>query len=190
MAPGFVAGSHVLVSKWGFGNKGLYGVTLPKAEMSAEIRRGEVLVFVYPGSRDRLEYMMRAVGLPGDLVEYRDKSLSINGRSLQYRNLGPYRYALASGDVASAVMRSENIGTTEYRVLTSPDLPPLWVAHVQDFPDKSQCTYFENGFSCRVPMNHYFMLGDNRDASNDSRYWGFVPQAHLVGRVISVRDAF
>ena len=55
-----------------------------------------------------------------------------------------------------------------------------------DFPYRDNCTYSDHGFKCKVPAGHYFMMGDNRDASNDSRYWGFVPDRNIVGRAFFV----
>jgi signal peptidase I len=187
MLPTLEAGKHVITSKWGYGNNSAYGVTVRKGGISARVNRGDVMVFVFPASAERIEYLMRVVGLPGDLVEYQGKSLSINGQSVAYHDLGAYNYVTHAGDRVSANMRSETIGAAEYQILNTPSTPVFHAAHVGDFPGKSNCTYHSEGFACRVPAKHYFMLGDNRDASNDSRYWGFVPQDHIVGKVINLQ---
>ncbi len=183
MLPTLEAGKHVIASKWGYGNNSAYGITVRKGEISAQVNRGDVMVFVFPASNERLEYLMRVVGLPGDLIEYKAKSLSINGQPAIYQNLGTYDYVTHAGDLVSVNLRSESIGTSTYRVLNTPDMPAIFTDHVSNFPGKEHCIYRGDGFSCRVPDKHYFMLGDNRDASNDSRYWGFVPQGHIVGKV-------
>lgn len=186
MLPNLEIGKQVVVSKWGYGNNSAYGITIRKGGVTARVNRGDVLVFVYPASNERLDYLMRVVGLPGDLVEYKNKSLSINGRTAAYRDLGTYDYATHTSSAVSAKLKSENIGTAEYRVLNTPGTPVIFIDNVDDFPGKTHCAYRSDGFACRVPSNHYFMLGDNRDASNDSRYWGFVPQDHIVGKIINV----
>jgi signal peptidase I len=66
-------------------------------------------------------------------------------------------------------------------------MPPVVQYQVSgDFPFRDNCTYNEHGFKCTVPAGHYFMMGDNRDASNDSRYWGFVPDRNIVGKAILI----
>jgi signal peptidase I len=187
MLPTLEIGKHVIASKWGYGNNSAYGITIRKGDVSAPVDRGDVMVFVFPTSNERLDYMMRVVGLPGDLVEYKGKSLSINGQPAIYSDLGAYDYVTHAGDLISANLRSEKIGAATYHVLNTPDMPAILVESVNDFSNKAHCTYHSEGFSCRVPAKHYFMLGDNRDASNDSRYWGFVPQDHIVGKVINLQ---
>jgi signal peptidase I len=187
MLPNLEIGKHVVASKWGYGNNSAYGITVRKGGITSPVNRGDVMVFIFPESNERIDYLMRVLGLPGDLVEYRNKSLFINGRSAIYRDLGSYDYITNAGDLASVNLRSERIGSTEYRVLNTPDMPAIFSDHISDFPGKAQCSYRSDGFTCRVPDNHYFMLGDNRDASNDSRYWGFVPQDHIVGKVINIQ---
>ncbi|HEY9146501.1 MAG TPA: signal peptidase I [Thiobacillus sp.] len=146
------------------------------------------MVFVFPAASERLDYLMRVVGLPGDLVEYKNKLLSINGQTAVYRDLGTYDYVVHAGDSVTTRLRSESIGSAAYRVLNEPGKPAIFADHISDFPGKAHCTYRSEGFSCRVPDKHYFMMGDNRDASNDSRYWGFVPQDHIVGKIINLQQ--
>lgn len=187
MLPGLEIGRHVIASKWGYGDSSAYGFTLRKGEMRATVKRGEVLIFVYPESNERLEYVMRVVGLPGDLVEYKKKSLSINKQPVRFRDAGTYEYE-GQGRVFTGTLRSEMLDGTEYQIIIDPNAPGVFVGHISSYPNQSRCTYQDDGFTCRVPAGHYFMLGDNRDASNDSRYWGFVPQDHIVGKVINLRQ--
>ncbi|MFP5419620.1 MAG: signal peptidase I [Gammaproteobacteria bacterium] len=186
MLPGLKPGSHVIAGKWGYGDSSAFGFTLRKGEVSATVKRGDVLIFVYPGSTERLEYVMRVVGLPGDLVEYKQKSLSINRQPVRYGDAGTYEYE-SQGRVVSGTLRSETLGGTGHQILIDPDAPGILGEHIHNYPNQSRCAYQDDGFTCRVPLGHYFMLGDNRDASNDSRYWGFVPQDHIVGKVVNLR---
>lgn len=177
--------SDVIASKWGYGNKGTYGFTILKSAVTASVRHGDVLVFIYPRSGERLDYLMRVVGLPGDVVEYKNKVLAINGHMAAYRDLGEYNYVMPTGAV-SANSKIEDIGSTKYRVLHRPDVPAILLDSVSNYPNQTNCQYREEGFTCRIPEKHYFMMGDNRDASNDSRYWGFVPEDHILGKVINL----
>lgn len=185
MLPTIEKGKHVIVSKWGYGNKGTYGITIWEGIVTASVLHGDVLVFIYPRSEKRLDYLMRVVGLPGDVVEYKNKVLAINGHAATYRDLGEYNYVMPTGTV-SARSIIENIGSTKYRVLHRPDVPAISLESVSNYPNQTNCHYREEGFTCRIPEKHYFMLGDNRDASNDSRYWGFVPEDHILGKVINL----
>lgn len=185
MLPTIAKGKHVVASKWGYGNKAAYGLTIRQGAVTAPIRHGDVLVFIYPRSGERRDYLMRVVGLPGDIVEYKNKALAINGHAAAYRDLGAYNYVMPTGTV-TARLKSENIRSKEYRVLHRPDVPAIFLDSVSNFPSQTNCLYLEEGFTCRIPEKHYFMMGDNRDASNDSRYWGFVPEDHIVGKVINL----
>lgn len=186
MLPSIEVGQNVVVSKWGYGNKGTFGVTVRKGAVSVPINRGDVMVFVYPASSERLDYVKRVIGLPGDLVEYKNKLLTINAQPATYRDLGKYEHIDHTGNSVSARLISERIGTVEYRVLIKPDSPTIFADNVS-LSGRQNCTYHRDGFTCRVPVKHYFVLGDNRDASNDSRYWGVVPEDHFVGKVINLK---
>jgi signal peptidase I len=187
MLPNLEVGTLIAAEKWGYGNNSAYGITLRKGGITSPVRRGDVMVFVFPESEERIEYVMRLIGLPGDLVEYKSKQLVINGSPAEYRDQGSYDYVTSAGDHVSANLRRERVGSVEYRVLNDLSAPALRIDHVSDFPHKSECVYRSDGFACRVPEKHYLVLGDNRDASNDSRYWGFVPQDHIVGKVINIQ---
>jgi len=184
MLPTLLVGDFILVNKY------QYGVRLPvlnkKVAQVGDPQRGDVMVFRYP--RDpSLDYIKRVVGTPGDLVEYRDKRLTINGKRIEMAVSGKYEYTASGLNIVQGETWREQLGAHNHIAMIQRDMPPVVVHQVEgDFPYRDNCSYDDTGFKCRVPAAHYFMLGDNRDASNDSRYWGFVPDANLVGRAFFI----
>jgi signal peptidase I len=184
MLPTLQVGDFILVNKYA------YGIRLPIVnEKVAEVgnpARGDVMVFRYP--RDpSLDYIKRVVGLPGDTVTYRDKQLRINGLPVALKETGTYSYVGSGLNYTTASTYDERLGNHEHTLLIQPESQPVMVGQVdQDFPHRENCTYNERGFTCKVPEGFYFMLGDNRDASNDSRYWGFVPDRNIVGKAFLI----
>lgn len=81
---------------------------------------------------------------------------------------------------------SERLGNSVHPVLVQPDAPTVQVSGVLNFPNRNNCAYNDDGFVCKVPEGHYFLMGDNRDSSSDSRYWGFVPEANIVGKAFLI----
>ena len=182
MIPTLLVGDYILV------DKSAYGLRLPSVEQPivalGQPKHGDLAVFLYPENL-QLPYIKRVVGLPGDRVSYIDKRLSINDQ--------PMPTMLASDHPAEAgskyePMREymEDLKGHRHAVLINPDMPPVQLTTVRQFPHRDACEYNERGFACTVPQGHYFMMGDNGDSSSDSRYWGFVPDANLVGRAFIV----
>lgn len=184
MLPTLEIGDFILVNKFD------YGIRLPilnvKVFEVGQPRRGDVMVFRYPKD-PALDYIKRVIGLPGDTVEYIDKRLIINGQPVAMEPAGSYEYVAGGLNYVRAQTYWEHIDGRRHTAMVQPDLPPVILYQVEGaFPHRENCTYNERGFRCRVPEGHYFMLGDNRDASNDSRYWGFVPDRNIVGRAFLI----
>lgn len=179
MIPTLLVGDFILVNKFS------YGIRLPiinkKVVSLGEPKRGDVMVFRYP--RDpSLDYIKRVVGLPGDRVEYIDKRLTINGEEVPMASADDY---LHPERMYYPPMFEETLGEQAHAVLIERDVPP-YVSRVADFPYRDRCTYTTAGVRCTVPEGHYFMMGDNRDGSSDSREWGFVPEENIVGRAFFI----
>ena len=189
MIPTLWVGDLILVNKFH------YGVRLPvintQVTAGEPVRRGDVMVFRYP-PKPSLDYIKRVVGVPGDEVAYLNKQLSINGKVVAKANLPDF----FEQDSLSYIKQfqetfpvgaspSEMTNTKAVRLLNNAERP-AFIAGTEDFPFKNQCSYSVEGVVCKVPPGHFFMMGDNRDNSLDSRYWGFVPEANIVGKAILV----
>ena len=178
MVPSIEARAHLIVKKWGYGNYGTYGIHLMRTGMSSRLQRGDIVVFEYPEDRS-LSYVRRVIGLPGDRISYYNKRLKINDDEVQIRRIGDYTY---KDRAIPSLKYLERLGDREYAILIEPDAPAV-VPPVRAFPLSERCAYAAEGLSCRVPDGHYFVLGDNRDNSSDSRTWGFVPARNIIGKV-------
>ena len=121
------------------------------------------------------------IGLPGDKIVYSGKRVWINGTELELKNDGEYLHKRAT----YARQYIERIGNRSHRILVEDDAPAS-VPFVKQFPFRENCSYNNDGFSCTVPPGHYFMMGDNRDNSADSRVWGFVPDENIVGKAFFI----
>ncbi|MGH8599127.1 MAG: signal peptidase I [Burkholderiales bacterium] len=183
MIPTLQVGDFILVNKFA------YGIRLPVIDKKiinvGEPHRGDVMVFRYPWDQS-LDYIKRVVGVPGDHVVYRNKRLFINGHATKEQPAGDYSYVESGLRYVEAHRLSETLGGHHHYILVRPNMPPVQPADVRDFPFRGNCTYNDSGFACTVPPGHYFMMGDNRDASSDSRYWGFVPEANIIGKAFLI----
>lgn len=179
MIPTLEVGDLILVNKYH------YGIRLPVINQKIipinDPKRGDVVVFRYPVD-PRNDYIKRVVGLPGDEVSYLNQVLRINGQPVPTQPLGD-QY---DDEAMRYMMRlSEKLGEVEHRIQREKQ-PGYFTGPRYDFPNRDQCRYSPEGVVCKVPAGHYFVMGDNRDNSEDSRYWGFVPDQNLVGRAFFV----
>ncbi|MDP2419481.1 MAG: signal peptidase I, partial [Hydrogenophaga sp.] len=143
--------------------------------------RGDVMVFRYP-PQPSLDYIKRVIGVPGDEVAYLNKELTVNGKPVP-RAVQPEFFD--SDSMRYGRQYRETLDARSYNTLNDDDRP-AFVPGATDFPNKNTCRYSVEGVVCKVPQGHYFMMGDNRDNSLDSRYWGFVPEANIVGKAFFV----
>ncbi|MDJ0652764.1 MAG: signal peptidase I [Xanthomonadales bacterium] len=165
MLPTLLVGDLILVNKFS------YGIRLPvlntKVLELGQPERGDVVVFRYPDDPS-LDYIKRVVGVPGDRIEYKNKTLFVNGEKVETELGGPYE-GTDDGVRYQQLQGVEKLPGREHQILVTPGAyHPLstnrWV----------------------VGEGEYFVLGDNRDNSRDSRYWGFVPEENLVGKAFLI----
>ncbi len=164
MMPTLLIGDFILVNKYD------YGIRLPvlntKILENKTPERGDIVVFRYPVNPS-IPFIKRVVGLPGDKFKYQDKILTINDKAVEQLAIGTYR-AVGSGKMMDgAILSTELLAGAEHEILRMPDRPSQNVEGI-------------------VPKGHYLVLGDNRDNSKDSRYWGYVPDENLVGRAFMI----
>lgn len=172
MMPTLLVGDFILVNKFS------YGLRLPvihtRVADLGEPARGDVAVFRFP-QQETIDYIKRIVGVPGDQLFYRDKTLYVNGEPQARIPLGRYQGEGAGSGQSGLREGMENLTGVKHQVLYNPD--------TRDFP--YGCTVFAQG-PITVPPGHYFAMGDNRDNSNDSRCWGLVPERNLVGKAFVI----
>jgi signal peptidase I len=179
MIPTLLVGDFIAVNKFA------YGIRLPVinkkiVELNSP-QRGDVVVFRFPPDPS-IDYIKRVIGLPGDTLVYRNKKLIINGQEISQDKVDDY---LDRDKLYYTPRFREVLGNVEHQVLIDPAAPGF-ISQVERFPHLDNCNYNSEGVSCVVPAGHYFVMGDNRDNSRDSRFWGFVPDENLVGRAFFV----
>ena len=180
MLPTLLVGDFILVNKY------TYGIRLPVINKKIidvnDPQRGDVMVFRFPPDPSK-DFIKRVVGVPGDRVEYRNKRLVINGNDVPVASAG--EFLNQDQRLVYVPKFREQLGPVEHEILIEPDAPD-GVQRVMNFPQRDQCSYTHDGFACTVPPGNYFVMGDNRDNSEDSRVWGFVPDENIVGRAFFI----
>jgi signal peptidase I len=181
MIPTLLVGDLILVNKFHF------GIRLPVINKlvveNHKPERGDVIVFRYPVNPS-IDYIKRVVGLPGDEIAYINKQLSINGKPVTTQSLPEF---YDEDSLRYSQQFSEQLGSVMHRILIDKDRPPyIPEPAIEPFPFRDQCRYSGEGVVCKVPEGHFFAMGDNRDNSQDSRFWGFVPEKNIVGKAFVV----
>jgi len=181
MVPTLLVGDLILVNKFTYGirlpiiNKKIIDVNNPQ--------RGDVMVFKYPKDMNQ-DYIKRVVGVPGDKIVYENKRLTVNGKEVSYKPMEDY---LDEERPVYSKQYLENLTGVQHRILNDESKRNVELGIVDpDFPHRENCTYTYERMTCIVPEGNYFMMGDNRDNSLDSRYWGFVPDKNIVGKAVYV----
>ncbi len=161
MIPSLYVGDFILVNKFAYGVKmPVFNHVLFEVDKP---QRGDVAVFKYP--RDpSIDYIKRVVGVPGDHIAYYNKILYVNGKKVDNKRIGEYS---GPGETNRAEEYNEDLLGHSHNILIIPERPGLNAEYI-------------------VPEGHYFMMGDNRDNSNDSRYWGVVSEKYLVGKAFMI----
>jgi len=185
MIPTLLVGDLILVNKYH------YGIRLPvintKLTEGQPVARGDVMVFRFPPQPSQ-DYIKRVIGLPGDDVAYANKRLTINGQVVPTSDLPEFfdedamRYFKQYGETLGAPAQPK-----AYRLIVDTTRRGGFAeAEIGNYPFREACSYNEEGVRCTVPAGHYFVMGDNRDNSLDSRYWGFVPDENIVGKAFMI----
>ncbi len=166
MVPTLNVGDHIIVSKWGYGLYGSYGIVLKNTDITKKKKpkRGEVFV-LYPPHRST-PFVKRIIGVPGDIVQFSDKQITINGKKVETEKI-------KKEAASDSFQYYESLGGHNYTV---------------QYIDKNTVEGLEQlqNFTITVPDNAYFVMGDNRNNSADSRLWGPVPAENIVGKVVFV----
>jgi len=181
MVPTLLVGDLILVNKFH------YGIRLPvinkKIIANHEPQRGDVMVFRYPVNPS-MDYIKRVIGVPGDEIAYLNKRLTINGKPIEQTPLAEF---YDEDSMRYSLQFAENLLGANHRILVDKERPgAIPPQGIEDYPFKDNCRYSGEGVVCKVPPGHYFMMGDNRDNSLDSRFWGFVPDENIVGKAFVV----
>lgn len=177
MMPNLISGDFILVNKFCYGikfpifNKKIISISLPK--------RGDIVVFRYPKDTS-LTYIKRVIGLPGDVIEYKNNILFINNKLISKKQISANFSNKFTGNIC---LFKENIKNKKHIILDNCDSE----SDINNNSTKKDFfEYNTYNIKYKIPSNNYFMLGDNRNNSSDSRYWGFVEEKNIIGRAFFI----
>ena len=196
MLPNLYVGDFILVNKYTYGLR--MPITNDVIVPMNQPKKGDVVVFQFPPDPSQ-SYIKRVVGVPGDVVRYENKVLTVNGQTYQQMPKSGIipdaeypTYPNSNKPVLGVIMtKAAEEGAVTHDILTIEKQPTINPNGLSEYPfskNTSACTYFPNntGMECKVPAGQYLMMGDNRDNSTDGRYWGFVPEQNIIGKAYFV----
>lgn len=170
MMPTLLTGDFILVSKFD------YGVSIPilnkKIIEFSKPKRGDVVVFRYPNYEKNSKYqgadfIKRVIGIPNDKIIYHADSLHVNGVKIDNKNIGTYQGIESGSAMTGFKHKRELLDNNSHNILLDPN-------------------HHSKGVKLTVPEGHYFVMGDNRARSSDSRFWGFVPESYIIGKAFGI----
>ena len=171
MMPTLLTGDFIVVNKFDYGLR--LPITNTKLVEFSKPNRGDVIVFRYPNYEKNpgysgVDFIKRIVAIPGDLISYSDDQLVINDKAIEIKNIGPYIGVDSGKSMNNYKLAQEFISALPHEILINPNRRSKGIPEIT------------------IPEGHYFVMGDNRSHSSDSRFWGFVPEEYIIGRAIGI----
>ena len=171
MMPTLLTGDFIVVNKFDYGFR--LPITNTKLVEFSKPNRGDVIVFRYPNYEKNpgysgVDFIKRIVAIPGDLISYSDDHLVINDKAIEIKNIGPYIGVDSGKSMNNYKLAQEFISALPHEILINPNRRSKGIPEIT------------------IPEGHYFVMGDNRSHSSDSRFWGFVPEEYIIGRAIGI----
>ena len=171
MMPTLLTGDFIVVNKFDYGFR--LPITNTKLVEFSKPNRGDVIVFRYPNYEKNpgysgVDFIKRIVAIPGDNISYSDDQLVINDKAIEIKNIGPYIGVDSGKSMNNYKLVQEFIDTLPHEILINPNRRSKEIPKIT------------------IPEGHYFVMGDNRSHSSDSRFWGFVPEEYIIGRAIGI----
>jgi len=171
MMPTLLTGDFILVNKFDYGLR--LPITNTKIIEFSKPERGDIIVFRYPNYERNpgysgVDFIKRVVALPGDVISYEKDQLIINAKAIDYNKVGSYIGVDSGKPMNRYRLVRELIESANHDILLHPS------GYSKDLPEIT------------IPDGHYFVMGDNRSHSSDSRFWGFVPEEFILGKAIGI----